>query len=145
MVSLAKIMELCQRRGWIYPAMGGVEKYMNGIRGLYDYGPLGTMLKKNLMQEWYRDMVLKKRIQPSSRNGHTHNAMYIDILPLETSILGSRSMYEASGHVENFIDPLMDDYLSKERFRPDKAKGVHIDHEEGCHVIKVKAKDANCA
>ena len=133
--------------------MGGIGYYTSGIRGLYDYGPLGVMLKKNLVEEWYRDMVIKKRHLPpiiqttkeATEETHTCTRRYIEILPMESSILGSRKLYEASGHLGNFEDVLMDDYLSKERVRYDRATEVLVEEEDDCFVIKVNAPNQEIA
>ena len=79
-----KIVSLCKRRGFIFP---GSEIY-GGLSGTWDYGPLGALLKKNLKDWWWEDMVLKRD----------------DIVGLDAAIMMNPRVWEASGHVEGFAD-----------------------------------------
>ncbi|RPG03851.1 MAG: glycine--tRNA ligase [Pelagibacteraceae bacterium TMED246] len=76
-----------------------------GLKSAYDYGPLGVELKRNLMNEWWRSMVHERE----------------DISGLDASIIMHPKVWEASGHLAGFSDPLVDCLISKERFRADKA------------------------
>lgn len=100
MVSLETIIALCKRRGFVYPS---AEIY-GGLNGVYDFGPLGSRIKENIRAFW------KKSLQIS---GNT-------IVPFEGSILGSASVWQASGHISNFHDPLIDCLACKKRFRADE-------------------------
>lgn len=93
------IVSLAKRRGFIYQ---GSEIY-GGLAGTWDYGPLGVELKNNITQDWWRTFV----------HGRT------DIYGVDSSILMHPSVWEASGHIENFHDPLVEDVKTKKRYRAD--------------------------
>lgn len=106
-VSLDTLVALCKRRGFIFQS---AEIY-GGANGFYDFGHLGTLLKENLRNAW------KKSLYNS--NG--------EIVFLEGSVVGPEPMWVASGHVQNFHDPMVDCMECKHRFRAD-----HIDLEKAC-------------
>jgi glycyl-tRNA synthetase len=107
MDKMEKIVSLAKRRGFIFP---GSEIY-GGLGGVWDYGPLGVILKNNIKKEWWRMFV----------------ELRDDMFGLDTAILMNRRVWEASGHVENFIDPMVDCKNCKLRWRADK-----IDSKKGC-------------
>jgi glycyl-tRNA synthetase len=94
-----KIAALCKRRGFVYP---GSELY-GGLANTWDYGPLGVELKNNIKRLWWRTFVQRRR----------------DIVGLDAGILMHPRVWEASGHVVNFNDPLVDCKTCKSRFRAD--------------------------
>ncbi len=94
-----KIVALCKRRGFIYP---GSEIY-GGLAGTWDYGPLGTELKRNIKQEWWKEMVQLRE----------------DIVGVDAAIMMNPKAWEASGHVEAFTDPLVECKVCHARFRKD--------------------------
>ncbi|PIQ76236.1 glycine--tRNA ligase [Candidatus Peregrinibacteria bacterium CG10_big_fil_rev_8_21_14_0_10_49_24] len=98
--SLDQIVSLCKRRGFIFP---GSDIY-GGLANTWDYGPLGTELKNRVKREWWNTFV-------RSRN---------DIVGLDSAILMNPKVWEASGHVGSFSDPLVDCKECNERFRGDK-------------------------
>ncbi|MDR1539569.1 MAG: glycine--tRNA ligase [Clostridiales bacterium] len=98
--TMEQITALAKNRGFIYP---GSEIY-GGLANTWDYGPLGVELKNNIKKAWW-----KKFIQESALN-----------VGLDSAILMNTSVWEASGHVGGFSDPLMDCKDCKERFRADK-------------------------
>lgn len=98
--TLDEIVSLCKRRGFVFP---GSEIY-GGLANTWDYGPLGMELKKRVQQSWWKTFV---RNRP-------------DMMGIETAILMNPKVWEASGHVSNFGDPLVDCKACKERFRGDK-------------------------
>ncbi|PIR49237.1 glycine--tRNA ligase [Candidatus Peregrinibacteria bacterium CG10_big_fil_rev_8_21_14_0_10_55_24] len=98
--SLDSVVSLCKRRGFIFP---GSEIY-GGLANTWDYGPLGTELKNRVKQEWWRAFVHKRP----------------DMVGLDSAILMNPRVWEASGHMQNFNDPLVDCKKCKERFRGDK-------------------------
>ena len=105
-VSLDDLISLCKRRGFLYQ---GSEIY-GGLAGLWDWGPLGIQLKRNLMEAWWR-MFVEQRA---------------DIYGLESAILMNAQVWQASGHLEGFVDLLVEDTVTKERFRLD-----HLLEERG--------------
>ena len=103
------IMALCKRRGFIYQA----SEIYGGINGFWDYGPLGAQLKKNLRDAWWEDMIMN----PCWGRGRTGSGC--ECVPLETWIIQHPKVWEASGHVAGFNDPMVDDKETKQRFRAD--------------------------
>lgn len=98
-VSMERLVSLCKSRGIIIP---GSEIY-GGLANTWDYGPLGAELKRNIKQAWW-----KKFIQESPYN-----------VGLDSAILMNPQTWQASGHLENFNDPLLDCRVCKSRFRAD--------------------------
>jgi len=98
--SLDSVVSLCKRRGFIFP---GSEIY-GGLANTWDYGPLGVELKNNIKQLWWKTFVHKRQ----------------DMVGLDAAILMNPKVWEASGHVSNFNDPLIDCKACKQRFRGDK-------------------------
>lgn len=99
-VSLEKIVSLCKRRGFIYQ---GSEVY-GGLSGTWDYGPLGVQLKRNIMQLWWKMFVDARE----------------DMYGVDAAILMNQKVWQASGHVDTFTDPLVECSNCKGRFRADK-------------------------
>ena len=97
---LDQIVNLCKRRGFVYPS---AEIY-GGFRSTYDYGPLGSLLLRNVKEAWIRSMVQLRD----------------DVVLIDAAILGPPQVWEASGHLANFTDPLVDCTSCKQRFRLDK-------------------------
>src|SRR3989344_542520 len=96
---MQKITALCKRRGFIYP---GSEIY-GGLSGTWDYGPAGVLLKKNLKDLWWKEMVQLRE----------------DIVGVDAAIMMNPKAWEASGHVEAFTDPLVECKHCHSRFRAD--------------------------
>nr|WP_282436142.1 glycine--tRNA ligase [Aciditerrimonas ferrireducens] len=101
---MEKVVNLCKRRGFIFPS---AELY-GGFRSTYDYGPLGVLLLRNVKDAWWRSMVQLRD----------------DVVGLDAAILSSPRIWEASGHLANFTDPLVDCRQCHERWRADKIDGV---------------------
>jgi glycyl-tRNA synthetase len=95
-----QVVNLCKRRGFVYPS---AEIY-GGFRSAYDYGPVGVLLLKNVQEAWWRSMVQLRD----------------DVVGLDASILSPPAIWEASGHLQNFTDPLVDCRNCKERYRLDQ-------------------------
>lgn len=106
---LEKVVSLCKRRGFIFP---GSEIY-GGLRGTWDYGPLGSELKFNLKEAWWDYMVKQRE----------------NVFGVNASILMNPKVWEASGHVASFTDPLIECKTCNERFRADKPADIK-EHEE---------------
>ncbi len=115
--SMDEIMSLCKRRGFIYQA----SEIYGGINGFWDYGPLGAQLKKNLRDAWWTDVVMLGCNGKLGPNGKP-----VRIVPVDTSIIQNPKVWEASGHVGGFNDPMVDDKETKQRFRADHLYGVHF-------------------
>ena len=98
-VTLDKIVALCKRRGFIYPS---AEIY-SGLNGVYDIGPMGAELKQNIRNYWIKNIT----------------SIPEEILFIEGSILSSEQVWQASGHLKNFKDPMIDCINCKKRFRAD--------------------------
>lgn len=96
---MENIISLCKRRGFVYQ---GSEIY-GGLAGTWDYGPLGVELKKNIENSWWSNFVQKRP----------------DIYGVDAAILMSAQVWEASGHVEGFNDPMVEDVKTKKRYRAD--------------------------
>ncbi|MEO1278415.1 MAG: glycine--tRNA ligase [Planctomycetota bacterium] len=111
--SMEELVSLCKRRGFIYPA----SEIYGGLNGFWDYGPLGVQLKKNLADRWWRDMTLT----PPTRDGEA-----VKIVGVDSSIIQNPRVWEASGHVGGFNDPMVDDKETKQRFRADHLFGVYL-------------------
>ena len=98
--NMEKIVSLCKRRGFIFQT---AEIY-GGLQGVYDYGPLGVELANNIKKAWWEAMIYQRD----------------DIEGLDSSILGSQSIFSHSGHEDTFSDPLVDCKSCGERFRADQ-------------------------
>ena len=108
--SMDDIMALCKRRGFVYQA----SEIYGGINGFWDYGPLGAQLKKNLRDAWWQDMIMNPCWGRRGPNGEK-----VRCVPLETTIIQHPKVWEASGHVAGFNDPMVDDKETKQRYRAD--------------------------
>ena len=102
--SISDLVSLCKQRGFIFQS----SEIYGGIAGCYDYGPLGVELKKNIQNNWWRDMTFRE-----------------NIVGIDSSILMSSRIWEASGHVEGFNDPMVDCKICKSRFREDQINLSH--------------------
>ncbi|HYD01349.1 MAG TPA: glycine--tRNA ligase [Phycisphaerales bacterium] len=108
--SMDAIMSLCKRRGFVYQA----SEIYGGINGFWDYGPLGAQLKKNLRDAWWQDMIMNPCWGRKGPNGER-----VRCVPVETCIIQNPKVWEASGHVGGFNDPMVDDKETKGRYRYD--------------------------
>ncbi len=111
------IMALCKRRGFIFQA----SDIYGGINGFWDYGPLGAQMKKNLREAWWQDMILNPCWGQKGPNGAR-----VECVPVETRIIQHPKVWEASGHVGGFNDPMVDDKETKGRFRADHLYGIFV-------------------
>ncbi len=98
-----KVASLAKRRGFIYP---GSEIY-GGLAGTWDYGPLGTELKRNIKNEFWKSMIQERS----------------DVVGLDAAIIMNPKVWEASGHLESFSDPLVECKRCHHRFRADHGEG----------------------
>ena len=129
---MEKIISLTKRRGFIYP---GSDVY-GGLSGTWDYGPLGVALKRKIMQQWWNHFV-------DSRD---------DMFGVDAAILMNQKVWQASGHVDTFVDPLCEDTVNHRRYRTDhilKDNGVDPDgmtmHQMDEAIVEkgIKSPDGN--
>jgi glycyl-tRNA synthetase len=97
---LDAVVSLSKRRGFVYPS----SEIYGGLRAAWDYGPLGVELKNNIKRQWWRTMVTERE----------------DIVGLDSSVILAREVWEASGHVTEFVDPLTECLSCHHRFRADQ-------------------------
>lgn len=98
-VTMEKVVNLCKRRGFVFPS----SEIYGGFASTWDYGPLGIELKRNIRESWWRYMVTSRE----------------NVVGLESAILMHPRVWEASGHIAGFSDPLVDCRVCKRRFRAD--------------------------
>src|SRR3970040_2164935 len=99
---MEKIVSLCRRRGFIFPS----SEIYGGLSSGWDYGPLGVELKRNVKEAWWRAIVQERD----------------DVVGLDTSIMMHPKVWEASGHIKQFSDPLVECKVCKMRWRADELK-----------------------
>ncbi len=116
--SMDDIMALCKRRGFIFQA----SEIYGGINGFWDYGPLGAQLKKNLRDAWWTDVVMLGAGGQMGPDGKP-----VEIVPLDSCIIQNPKVWEASGHVGGFNDPMVTDKSTPDgrRFRADHLQGIY--------------------
>jgi glycyl-tRNA synthetase len=119
-VTMDKIVSLCKRRGFIFPA----SEIYGGIANTYDYGHYGVLLKQNVVGQWWKAMVQDRD----------------DIVALDSAIIQHPRAWEASGHLAGFTDPLVDCKTCKQRFRADHLQEL----ECGRRPSKHPGEDAQC-
>ena len=110
LMDLEGFVSLCKRRGFVFPS----GEIYGGYSGFFDYGPLGAELKNNLKKMWWRRMV------------HGRD----DVIGLDSAIVTTPSVHQASGHVDNFSDPMVDCKESKQRFRADQLMWAKVELED---------------
>jgi len=106
---MEKIISLCKRRGFVYPS----SEIYGGFANIYDFGPLGSLLAKNIRDIWIKKMVQER------------DDMYL----IDGSILMHPKAWEASGHTTAFTDPLIQCPSCKKRFRADKLEGWKLEKD----------------
>jgi glycyl-tRNA synthetase len=120
-MDMDKLVSLCKRRGFIFPS----SEIYGGINGFWDYGPLGVELKRNIKEAWWRDNVVSRD----------------DMVGLDCSIIMHPRVWEASGHVSGFSDPMVDCRECKGRFRADQISVLCLhsgDGETGAASSKIQ-------
>ena len=103
---MEKIVNLSKRRGIIFQSAD----IYGGFRSTYDYGPVGSLLLRNVKDAWWKSMVQLRH----------------DVVGIDASILSPAAVWKASGHLENFSDPLVDCKECNERFREDQLEDPNI-------------------
>ena len=104
MVDLDTLFSLCKRRGFVYPS----SEIYGGFGGFWDYGPLGVEMKRNIRDAWWRETV----------------QMRDDVVGLDAAIIMNPKTWEASGHVKEFVDRLVECNACKQRFREDELESL---------------------
>jgi len=99
-VSMDALASLCKRRGFIFQT----SEIYGGLNGFWDYGPLGVELKRNIKESWWKSIVQTRE----------------NVVGLDSSIIMHPKVWEASGHIGNFKDPMLDCRETKGRYRADQ-------------------------
>ncbi len=101
------LVSLSKRRGFVYPS----SEIYGGLRASWDYGPLGVEMKNNIKRQWWQSMVTERD----------------DIVGLDSSVILAREVWEASGHVTEFVDPLTECMSCHKRFRADHLEEAYAE------------------
>ena len=112
-VTMDKIVSLCRRRGFVFPS----SEIYGGLGSTYDFGHYGVLLKNNIRSRWFEAMVRDRD----------------DIVAIDSAIILHPRVWEASGHVEGFTDPLVDCRTCKLRFRADKLDDAQCGRKPSKH------------
>ena len=117
---LDQVVNLCKRRGFVYPS----GEIYGGFRSSYDYGPLGSLMLRNVKEACVRTMVQQRD----------------DVVLIDAAIWGAPQVFEASGHLSNFSDPLVDCTVCKRRFRQDQIEDRDCPQsKKGCEFTDARA------
>ena len=119
---LDAIVNLSKRRGFVYPS----SEIYGGLRAAWDYGPLGVELKNNVKRQWWRYMVQERD----------------DIVGLDSAVILATQVWEASGHIATFSDPLTESLITHKRYRADHL--IEAYEEKHGHVPAGGLDDVNC-
>ena len=119
---LDAIVNLSKRRGFVYPS----SEIYGGLRAAWDYGPLGVELKNNIKRQWWRSVVQERE----------------DVVGLDSSVILAREVWEASGHVTNFTDPLTECQVCHKRYRADHLLEAY--EEKHGHPAELGLKEITC-
>ena len=117
------VVNLSKRRGFVYPS----SEIYGGSRSAWDYGPLGVELKENVRRQWWRSMVQGRE----------------DVVGLDSAVILAPQVWQASGHLANFTDPLVDCTNCKQRFREDKLDDPNTCPSCGKHGTFTEARQFN--
>jgi glycyl-tRNA synthetase len=118
------VVSLAKRRGFVFPS----SEIYGGTRSAYDYGPLGVELKENVRRQWWRAMVQQRD----------------DVVGLDSAIVLSKQVWMASGHVEEFTDPLTECQSCHKRFRADHLEEAYAEKHDGATVPLGELNCPNC-
>ncbi|HEY3091307.1 MAG TPA: glycine--tRNA ligase [Jatrophihabitantaceae bacterium] len=116
------VVNLAKRRGFVYPS----SEIYGGSRSAWDYGPLGVELKENIRRQWWRAMVIGRD----------------DIVGLDSAVILATEVWNASGHLEQFVDPLTECKVCHNRFRADQLEEAF--EEKRGHAPVNGLADINC-
>lgn len=132
-LDMEKLVSLCRRRGFIFQS----SEIYGGINGFWDYGPLGVELKKNIKDAWWQDMVRNPAPGPDGQE--------VSMVGLDCSLIMNPKVWEASGHVGGFSDPMVDCKESKKRYRADQLEVIlgHAELSPSIHFAYTKGDEAS--
>jgi glycyl-tRNA synthetase len=116
------VVSLAKRRGFVFPS----SEIYGGTRSAWDYGPLGVELKDNIRRQWWKTMVQQRD----------------DIVGLDSAVVLARQVWVASGHVEEFVDPLTECQSCHKRFRADHLEEAYAEKHNGASPASLA--DLNC-
>jgi glycyl-tRNA synthetase len=116
------LVSLSKRRGFVYPS----SEIYGGLRASWDYGPLGVEMKNNIKRQWWRSMVTERE----------------DVVGIDSAVILAREVWEASGHVTEFVDPLIECLSCHKRFRADHLEEAY--EERHGHPPEGGLKDITC-
>lgn len=124
-LSLEELTSFAKRRGFVFQA----SEIYGGLAGFWDYGPLGVELVNNIKASWWREFVYRRP----------------DMVGLDSAIIQNPTLWKASGHVEEFVDPMVDDKVTKKRYRADHLAGIDTTDLEKLKVALAdkKSPDGN--
>ena len=108
--NMETLTSLAKRKGFVYPS----SDIYGGFGSTWDYGPLGTELIRNVKDSWWRKTVLVRN----------------DVVGLNASILMHPRVWEVSGHIDNFKDPLVECPTCRRRYRQDDVSNMRCPHDE---------------
>jgi glycyl-tRNA synthetase len=117
------VVSLCKRRGFVYPC----GEIYGGTRSAWDYGPLGVELKDNIKREWWRTMVQRRE----------------DVVGIDSSVILPKQVWEASGHLSAFHDPLVECTECHKRFRADQL-AEDYSARSGTHTTEADLSEVPC-
>ncbi|BCJ70457.1 glycine--tRNA ligase [Catellatospora sp. IY07-71] len=118
------VVSLAKRRGFVYPS----SEIYGGTRSAWDYGPLGVELKDNVRRQWWKTMVQQRD----------------DIVGLDSAVILARQVWEASGHIEAFVDPLTECTHCHKRFRADHLEEAFLAKKPGATFALSELNCPNC-
>jgi glycyl-tRNA synthetase len=105
------LVSLCKRRGFVYPS----SEIYGGLRASWDYGPLGVEMKNNIKRQWWRSMVMERD----------------DVVGVDSSVILAPEVWQASGHITGFVDPLTECQSCHKRFRADHLIEAYQEKHDG--------------
>ncbi|SDN54396.1 glycine--tRNA ligase [Allokutzneria albata] len=117
------VVSLCKRRGFVYPC----GEIYGGTRSAWDYGPLGVELKDNIKRQWWKFMVQSRE----------------DVVGIDSSVILPREVWEASGHVAEFVDPLVECQSCHRRYRADQLAEEYSERT-GKELVEGDLSDVPC-
>ena len=119
--SLETLVSLCKRRGFIFQS----SEIYGGLSSVWDYGPVGSELKRNVKNAWWKNMVSDQE----------------NIVGLDASILMHPNVWKASGHLENFSDPLVECSITGKRYREDHIFILELKSDNKNKIVSIEAGD----